>query len=275
MIKLFASDLDGTLIENNKISDKNLKAIKELQDHGIIFAFVTGRIHHSASYIAKKHGLKIPIIGSNGAVVLDSEGRVINYRKMPWDDLEEAIKLLDERDLYYHFYDGDTFYSKVYSQERLDHLLLQDGRYKKFQMDLCISEKAFKRAKERGLGVTKVVVTGEDDEKIDRIYRDLSALPSIKLTLSNKNYIEFMARGVNKFSGIEFLLDKYGFEKSELAAIGDYNNDYEMVSEAGFGACVQGASEELKKVADYISGPYNEDGFAQAVEYMLKEFKIC
>ena len=83
MIKIIASDMDGTLLNSeHKISSENLKAIKEAQDKGIHFAIATGRDYLDVEPVLKECGLKCECIVSNGAEYRDSNGIKL-YKTVP------------------------------------------------------------------------------------------------------------------------------------------------------------------------------------------------
>ncbi|MDZ4956995.1 HAD-IIB family hydrolase, partial [Clostridium perfringens] len=97
MIKLLASDMDGTLLNNDHDIDKEtVEAIRKAEEAGIIFAISTGREYDSVKVVLDKHNIKAQCVLSNGAEYRDENGNildVINIRE------ENTIKILNENKL--------------------------------------------------------------------------------------------------------------------------------------------------------------------------------
>ena len=71
-IKLIALDMDGTLLNRQKlVPEKNALAIKKAMDKGIYVTIATGRMPASASYFAKQLNMNCPVVSCNGGVVKD------------------------------------------------------------------------------------------------------------------------------------------------------------------------------------------------------------
>ena len=70
MIKLFVSDIDGTILESGKkISARNIQAVQKMVAAGITVTIATGRMYSAALPIAKELGVNVPIITYDGALI--------------------------------------------------------------------------------------------------------------------------------------------------------------------------------------------------------------
>ena len=76
---------------------------------------------------------------------------------------------------------------------------------------------------------------------------------------------EVFAPGVNKGSGVEKLLKHVGVPASEAMALGDAENDVEMLRIVGAGVAMGNANEAAKAAADVVVGTSDQDGVAEAV----------
>ena len=84
MIKLFVSDIDGTLLETGKkISNKNISAVQKMVDAGITVTIATGRMYKAALPIAKELGVNVPIITYNGALIKSVDGEILHSEYLP------------------------------------------------------------------------------------------------------------------------------------------------------------------------------------------------
>lgn len=112
--KLVAIDMDGTLLNSHdNISERTRYAINNAIDKGIKIVLSTGRIYLSALYYTNLIDLNSPIIACNGAIVSNHKGNEILYKShINKDILRKIIKLAEDNNVYYHFYDLSTFYCK-------------------------------------------------------------------------------------------------------------------------------------------------------------------
>lgn len=81
--------------------------------------------------------------------------------------------------------------------------------------------------------------------------------------------IHLMMPGVNKGAGLKMLSERLGFKLEECAAVGDSENDIEMITEVGFGAAVANAQQEVKDAADYVCKEERGKGVLEVVEKII------
>ena len=67
------------------------------------------------------------------------------------------------------------------------------------------------------------------------------------------------------------ILQELGISPSELVAVGDSENDIEMLTWAGMGVAVGNASEKLKKAAQLVVSDHDHSGVAEAIEILFQE----
>ena len=79
--KLICIDMDGTLLNDEKIiSENNLRAIKLASEKGVRIAVCTGRIFTSADFFSDLLGVKSPVIASNGAYIREKDRDEVVYK---------------------------------------------------------------------------------------------------------------------------------------------------------------------------------------------------
>ena len=104
-----------------------------------------------------------------------------------------------------------------------------------------------------------------DMKEREQAWQELKQFDSLELVASLKYNIEINAAGVNKGKGLLELGEILGISREEIMAFGDGDNDIAMLREVGFGVAMQNADEEVKAVADYVTGSNDEDGVAKAI----------
>ena len=104
-----------------------------------------------------------------------------------------------------------------------------------------------------------------DMKEREQAWQELKQFDSLELVGSLKYNIEINAAGVNKGKGLLELGEILGISREEIMAFGDGDNDIAMLREVGFGVAMENADEEVKAVADYVTGSNDEDGVAKAI----------
>ena len=95
-------------------------------------------------------------------------------------------------------------------------------------------------------------------------------LTGFEATLSGAPFVEVMAEGVTKATGLARLCERLDIDRTEVIAFGDALNDVEMLRWAGRGVAVANASPVVRDAADEIAPAHTEDGVAQVLEALLR-----
>ena len=115
-------------------------------------------------------------------------------------------------------------------------------------------------------GVKKVLAFSDDltKEKMRTRWKGVFEINDIGYTRGAKAGYEISMAGVNKADAIEMLCKEIGFDRKQVIAVGDSDNDVEMLQMAGIGIAVGNATEAAKKAADFIAEPAAQDGVEKA-----------
>ncbi|MDD3438848.1 MAG: Cof-type HAD-IIB family hydrolase [Clostridiaceae bacterium] len=267
--KMVVTDMDYTLLnKEKKVSDRNREALKRAADKGVHLVVATGRIYTSARIYAKLLGLDTPIIASNGAIIKDAS-KTIFRDILSKDTVREMLRLCNKYGVYCHFFTENTIYS-----EKLINVSLRYTEWNKYvgeedQVKIRIvddGEEIIEAAKSE---VLKAVVFDDDDEKIQKLRDGIMETGIVSVSQSMKHNLEVMNKGVTKGNAVRILAQLYGINREEVIAIGDNENDISMIEYAGLGIAMGNAEECLKRAADHVTGDYQEDGVAEAIEKFI------
>lgn len=270
MIKLFCTDFDNTLGKNGKITDENINTIIEMQNKGLEIAIVTGRLASNIKGVAKKYGIKPHIVAANGAVTLKNGDELVGQDSIK---LETTLKIISEafkNRWYFFIYDR----TRCFIPKNRFTLVLRPWLLKKLSEKLNaeiipLSEDCHEFI-ELNTEATKINIFPPKKDVV-KLREKFGEMQELYVTYSNSRWIEIMASGVSKWKGILRLAEVLRINESEIAAIGDYNNDIPMIENAEIGFAVGNASDEVKEIADRIVSTVDSSGVAEAIRIALNE----
>lgn len=275
MIKLFAFDIDGTLLDNkSKVPDSSIEALKKLDDAGIKVVLASGRVFSSVKYNQNLLNIKGPIVATNGSLI-SLDGRDI-YKTYPLeeDKLKQLYEFCISNKLDFHIYDDENYYTNRVNLEKIKHLEIDNNYGMNYQVNLIYKNDPISYLIENNKKAVKFQISGIDDNDLSRneivkiLNNDFS--DSLYITSSGFSQLEIGNKNATKWSSIEEICEILGINKDEVAAIGDAHNDIPMVSNAELGFAMGNAKEELKEVADVIVADNESFGVLEAVNYILE-----
>ena len=268
-IKLFATDLDETLFHTGTpISKRNFDAVHRMIDAGVIFAIATGRMYQSTLPIAKQLQLdeNLPIISYNGASIRTVGGEHLFDKFFDPALVKELIEFFREKKWHVQLYHKDEYFYAERNQysEIYETLLNYKGHAVGFEGLL-----------ERTDSVYKFLTIGENhDEMLERAAEIREKFAGrVDSYPSGPQYCEIVLPGLSKSSAVKFLAEKYNIKPEEILAIGDSENDLEMIRDAGIGVAPANATDSVKAAADKLVSSCVDDGFAEAVEKFVFDEK--
>lgn len=276
--KLLAIDLDGTLLnEEKKVPYENKVILKELINRGVEVVIATGRRYYSAKELIADLEMENTIImANNGTIVRDMKtDNLIKSRYFEHDDFYRLIREGKDRNLHAithvdHYLEG---YDILVELEKCD------KRYMNYLNDVANRyrniDDFLKYSDPKALAI---VYTGELDmlrEFQDSLNTNYIGKYNTYL-MHNLTNVGTMLEVINAKGSKWISLDEHakirGIKREEIIAIGDDNNDIEMIKNAGLGIAMKNATKEVKRVSDIISDKTNDEA---GVGYVLKElFKL-
>lgn len=253
---LLISDMDGTLIDSKgNISEKNINAIKRFVDNGGIFTIATGRMKESARRYLHNLPIQIPVILYNGTKIYDFLKEETLFETCLEKEIKELIKKLKKYDssLGIEIYCEENIY--IFNSSRFSERFAKKGYWVHYEIQQELWEKNW----------TKILILGEV-EQLDKLEEDFHAIfGQTNLIRSGENFLEIIPGNVSKGHAIEKLCTILNMDISKVIAVGDNMNDFEMLTKAGYGFCVENGNKKLLNIVKYKSSS-NDD---HAVEYVV------
>jgi Cof subfamily protein (haloacid dehalogenase superfamily) len=267
--RLFAFDLDGTLLnDKKKLSPANERALGEMAARDAVIVFATGRLGSSMQHYIPPALDDVALLTLNGAEVC--MGKRHASRKVQNISLPSTIA-----DYLVDYTRGREFVCNYYINGRL--YAVRDGTtapWIEFYVKQTGSRYRFVPSLDRfrGRRPSKMIFVGAPpviDEQ-ERYFRKLWG-DSVYICRTWDYYLEFLDVRANKGTGLAALARAYNVGWPEIVAFGDAPNDIPMLEKAGLSIAMANAPEEVKRVAVRVS-PWtnNEDGVAKEWDLIKK-----
>ncbi len=259
-IKAIALDLDGTLLNSrNEVSARTEYVLRQLATAGVQVILATGRPRMTSVPVIQKLGLTTPGVFLQGLNIHNGDGSMRYQRLM---EVETARQVAA-------FADSSTYTALVYNSYTIMTRARNALTDRMIQYHEPLPEVVASLAALVGKVPINKFVFVDAPERVQQIRRELAAHVdgSATLLLSQPHLLEALPLGTSKGAGLKWLLDDMGIPMAQVMAVGDGENDVEMIEMAGIGVAMGNAPEHVRQVADYVTANNDEDGIAQAVEH--------
>lgn len=256
----FCTDLDGTLLRNDKsISKANLDAIEYFKKEGGKFTFITGRPPYIAGDTYEKIKPNAPVVCSNGGAIYDYEKQEYLWKiEIPRLCLE-LVSFIDAK-MPHMGIQLNTFDTIYYCKE--------NSAMARFRR-LTNSPNIVRHYNDIDEPIAKIIFADENPQDIETLKNLLDAHPlsgNFDFIRSEKTLYEILPKGVSKGAGLLKMVQICGLDANKTIAVGDYNNDVSMIKNAKIGIAVANAVPEAKKAANYLTVSNEEDAIAKIID---------
>lgn len=287
MIKLIASDMDGTLLNSDhKIPKENIELIKFAQKNGIQFVVATGRAYYEALPALNDESIKCDVISFNGGIIYDKNGNIINITPMKLKDLYYTIEILKSLEISYQLYTKNTIYTnsietditayidliRANGEEPNEHHLRQEARNRLALGYITEVDNIELYLNQENNPAIKVIGISNDLEKLKHATELLSGNDNISVTSSGANNVEIMDKKATKGEALKIVADIHDINLRNAIAIGDNLNDQAMLDIVEYSIAMKNGNKDLQKTSKFITEKTNsEGGVADSVMKLLKE----
>ena len=287
MIKLIASDMDGTLLNSDhKIPKENIELIKFAQKNGIQFVVATGRAYYEALPALNNENIKCDVISFNGGIIYDKNGNIINITPMKLKDLYYTIEILKSLEISYQLYTKNTIYTnsietditayidliRANGEEPNEQHLRQEARNRLALGHITEVDNIELYLNQENNPAIKVIGISNDLEKLKHATELLSGNDNISVTSSGANNVEIMDKKATKGEALKIVADIHDINLRNAIAIGDNLNDQAMLDIVEYSISMKNGNKDLQKTSKFITEKTNsEGGVADSVMKLLKE----
>lgn len=258
--KLILFDVDDTIIDHHtdksEIPEQTRQTIQALKERGHKVGLATGRSKIHASYVMELLGLDTAV--TFGGHLVTCDGVDICRHSLPVDEVQRLLEQFKDTPYPIMAVTSEQMYLKDY-KDKVKTALFNEK-------DLIEGEPPYD---------PNTLLKPLDDSA--REYMSMMVFsPTIKDKDSFKNLefnpwgergFEVYAKGVSKFSGIEYLAKHLNMSLEDVFVFGDSYNDLHMLEHIPHSIAVGNAVEAAKKVASYVAPPIYENGIRIACEH--------
>ncbi|WP_080799941.1 HAD family hydrolase [Arabiibacter massiliensis] len=261
MIKLIASDMDGTFLdENERVPAGAHDLILRLREAGLRFVASSGRRFDTLCELFEPVVDSMDFVASNGAQVVVA-GELVDLEVFSHAAVRRLARVVGM---------FDTMHLALFDETR-SYLLDDEARFEReVDKNLPNPVRAFAVPAPQ-VNILKASVYC-DDAVMDMAYiltRELDG--DFVFAPSGRKWIDVMQRGVTKATGIEQVLDAHGIAANEMMAFGDSMNDYEILRMAGTSVAMGNARSAIKQIADQVIGTNAENAVQNELRKLLGE----
>ena len=232
-MKIIASDYDGTL-NHGGIDDAKRDAIKRWRKAGNLFGIVSGRGPSDLVDLHKRNNFECDfLLASNGAVIMDSEGRILAESRCDSKLAKPLIEFL---------MNNGCSWACIHSDADYDIGEREDGRNENCLPLELMPEIAY---------FNQINTILPDDEQAEKVTDAVkNAFGDYLNPLQNGRCIDIISADMNKAQGLYSLLRIVGAEYDDMITVGDNINDTHMIAEFRSYA-MENAVQAIKDIADY------------------------
>lgn len=263
-IKLIAVDMDGTFLDDEKSYDKSrfLDLYARLKQRGIHFVVASGNQYYQLVHYFPEIQHEIGFVAENGAYVVDA-GEEIHCGEFTKEQVARILSVLsDVPDIQLIVCGKNSAYAHESMQDAVvEKMSNHYRRLKKVSDFSTVDDVIFKFS----LGVQNEAIPG----LLQKLAADVGDIS--KPVGSGFGFVDLIIPGLHKANGISMLQARWGVKDSEVVAIGDSDNDIEMLRHAGFGFAMANASPAVADVADYATESNNEHGALNVITRVLDQ----
>ena len=288
MIRLFASDMDGTILQDHStIHPDNVKMVHYLQEQNIPFVICSGRDFYQASLCLEPANLQCPVIGLNGAVIYQEDGTILKEVTLSHEDTRILVQKIEKYHNNWDMMTSKGFFSLHFKEKFAkkvatfkenhpeltpDELEVEIDKLKKlfYAIDVSSVEEVLE---DPSIKIYKVLTSNyeaEDSLKEIKSYVE-QELPNLVVTSSFKTNIEVTHKNAQKGIALQYYAATLGISMDEVFAIGDNSNDVSMLKLAGYSVAMGNANQEAMQTAKYQTDDNKHGGVAKAIQQCLDQ----
>ena len=259
-----AIDVDGTLLDpNHEVTAASRGAIDALKAAGVLPVITTSRPPAAIATLQSQLDLADrPAVTCQGAIcgTRDGDGtfHIRSARPIRLASARQITRIAEARGFGVSWFCADQWLARTN-----DGLVAQEERI------TATTAERVPTLMDHQPTPNKILVMAEPGREPDLAGVQALLPPDVVGATSRSDYLEIVAVGVSKWSALREVYAWRQIPLDRTAAIGDGNNDFEMIRNSAVGIAMGHAPATLRQTADWIAPDNSHEGFATAVQWLL------
>jgi Cof subfamily protein (haloacid dehalogenase superfamily) len=262
-IALVVSDVDGTLLTKDKtLTDDAKRAVRRLHEAGIGFTITSSRPTIGMRFLIEPLAITLPVGAFNGSCIVDPELKPIERHLIPAPAVERSLKVLNEFGTDIWLFTSDLWLTRHPDADYVPH------EKRAIRADPTIVEDFAPYLS----SACKIVGSTSDAGLLQRCEAAIQQALGTQATAvrSQSYYLDITPPGCDKGTFVQWIAKRLGISTDAVATIGDMQNDLAMFKTSGLSIAMGNATDDVKRSATLVTTSNENEGFAEAMEMVLK-----
>jgi hypothetical protein len=262
-IALVVSDVDGTLLTKDKVlTEGAIRAVRRLEDSGVGFTVTSSRPTLGMRFLIEPLRITLPVGSFNGSSIVDAQLNPIERHLIPAPAAQRSLDILSEFGVDSWLFTNDQWLVRSAAGEYVPfeaRTIKSDptivGDFSPYLSDVC-----------------KIVGASSDAALMQRCEAAMQQALGAEATAARSQtyYLDVTPPGCDKGTFVQAMAKRQGIATDAIATIGDMQNDLAMFRTSGLSIAMGNATDDVKKQATHATTSNENEGFAGAIEIILK-----
>jgi Cof subfamily protein (haloacid dehalogenase superfamily) len=262
-IALVVSDVDGTLLTRDKtLTDGARGAVRRLHEAGIGFTITSSRPIIGMRFLIEPLAITLPVGAFNGSCIVDPHLNPIELHLIPASTAQRSIEIFDEFGVDIWLFTMDLWLTRRPDGEYVPH----EKRAIRADPTIVVDFAPYLAS------TCKIVGSSSDAVLLQRCEITMQQALGAQATAvrSQSYYLDVTPPGCDKGTFVRAMAKRLGISTDAVATIGDMQNDLAMFRVSGMSIAMGNATDDVKKLATHVTASNEDEGFAKAVDVILK-----
>ncbi len=270
-IKLVALDLDGTTLnKQGKVSEETKATLNKLHKRGIHVVIATGRVRSALPEdVLAIEGLEYTIT-SNGAMITDlTKNQVIYENCIHPNEIPLIINKIKNEDIILEIFAKGNAYIDKKAFDIIDSSGLPQWHIDYIKRTRKPEQNIFDFMMTNQEKIENININIVDDKERAIFRRKMETLNNLTITSSSMRNVELGGATTSKADALKHLCNILNVNDEDTVAIGDSQNDIEMLKFAGISIAMGNAADNIKELSDIVTDDNEHHGVSTALEKLL------
>ncbi len=259
------ADIDGTLVTKEKVlTDRAIKAVQRLREHGIMFTICSGRPPRGMLRMVEPLRLTMPMAAFNGGVIVLPDLSVLDERSLPSYVVPAIVDVIVANGLDVWLFTATDWYVRSREAPRV----AREASTNSIEPTVVAT---FDGVLGGPQNVVKMVGVSDDYGRVAACEAEIQQAfgTQVSALRSQPHYLDITHPSANKGHVVDRLARYLKIPPEAIATIGDQPTDVMMFSRSGLSVAMGNASEDVQRQATHVTTSYEDEGFANAVDQFI------